>query len=837
MGNENYYPRVTVDLKKLRNNIDQLKARCGEQGVNIVGVIKGCTGIPKCTKVYEEAGCQYIASSRLEQIKDAIDYGVKGPFMLIRVPMLSEVDDAVRFTEISLNSELEVIKALNAAAAKQNKIHKIIIMVDLGDLREGFWDWDEVSEVALMVENDLDNLELAGVGTNLGCYGSITPTVEKMNDLIECAEMIEKKIGRKLEIISGGASTSLARIFEHDMPERINQLRLGEAIVNAKDSRDLFGYDMSFMFQDAFVLEAEVIEVKDKPSHPIGEISFDAFGMKQEYTDRGIRRRALLGLGKVDYAFPDMIYPMEEGIEVLGASSDHTIIDIEDAKRDIRVGDIMKFTLCYATIVYATNSPNVKIFFKEAQMKEFLLEHAAKNPVSFHMPGHKGSEIFRKYGYSDVLDNFVDMDVTEIPGADNLFQTEGIIKDVQDRYAGLYGVERSYLQINGTSGGIIASILATVPPGKKLIMARNCHKSVFNALILGHIEPVYAKPILIEEAGISGPIPPEEIEKLLKENPDGEAVILPSPNYYGICSDIRAIADVVHKAGKVLIVDQAHGAHLKFFHKFGAGEGMAMAAEDCGADIVINSIHKTLASLTQSALLNLNSERVDRYALEDKLQAIESTSPSYILMTFLDINADLLEKHGAEVMKEWKNNIEYFYREAKKIDGLEVMIIKDHMDISKINLDMGALGIDGAELEQLLMKYDIFSELYTGNILMLMTGIGNTRTHMDKTLNALREIAAGRAGAGANLNEDYAIPKPPAPGAMHPIPRDKVFVGLQDAVGAVCAASIIPYPPGIPFLCPGEEITREAVEYIKSLRDADEKVIGVNDRGEVLIGK
>jgi lysine decarboxylase len=130
-------------------------------------------------------------------------------------------------------------------------------------------------------------------------------------------------------------------------------------------------------------------------------------------------------------------------------------------------------------------------------MKDFLLQHAAKHPVSFHMPGHKGSAIFRRYGYDDVLENFVDMDVTEIPGADNLFQTEGIIKDVQDRYAALYDVKHSYLQINGTSGGIIASILACVPPGKKLIMSRNCHKSVFNALTLGHIEPVYAQPELI----------------------------------------------------------------------------------------------------------------------------------------------------------------------------------------------------------------------------------------------------------------------------------------------------------------------------------------------------
>ena len=248
-------------------------------------------------------------------------------------------------------------------------------------------------------------------------------------------------------------------------------------------------------------------------------------------------------------------------------------------------------------------------------MKEFLLKHADRDPVSYHMPGHKGMDIFRKYGYEDFLNRFVDCDITEIPGADNLFQAEGIIQEVQERYARLYDVKRSYLQINGTSGGIIASIMASVGPGRKLILARNCHKSVFNALILAGIEPVYAQPEFLEEYGISGAVSVEEIEKCMAENPDADAVILPSPNYYGICSDIEAIAEAVHRENKVLIVDQAHGAHLKFFQKYGFGEGMPKSAEECGADIVIGSIHKTLASLTQSAILNLNSDRVNRYVL------------------------------------------------------------------------------------------------------------------------------------------------------------------------------------------------------------------------------
>lgn len=475
-------------------------------------------------------------------------------------------------------------------------------------------------------------------------------------------------------------------------------------------------------------------------------------------------------------------------------------------------------------------------------MIEFLLNHAAKNPVSFHMPGHKGSDIFRKYGYENVLEKFVDMDVTEIPGADNLFQAEGIIRDVQDRYAKLYDVNHSYLLINGTSGGIIAAILAAVGEGGKLIMARNCHKSVFNALTLGSIEPVYAHPVLDEEYGITGPVESSEIKRLMELNPDAEAVILPSPNYYGICSDIEAIAQVVHDFGKILIVDQAHGAHLKFFHKYGQGWNMPQAAEDCGADIVINSIHKTLASLTQSAVLNLNSERVNRYVLEDKLQAIESTSPSYILMSFLDINARILEEHGFDVMKSWRDNIEHFYSEAEKIDNLKVMnggfTGEAKLDRTKINISLGSLGVNGADLEGLLMEHQIFSELYAGDLLMLMTGVGNTKEHMEKTLDALSLIitnAKNRPGTAKAWGATEI--KMPQAGVLHPIPKNKEYVDMDQAVNRICAGSIIPYPPGIPLICPGEEITDEAVIYIKSLRASGEKVIGVNDNNQVLVGK
>lgn len=471
---------------------------------------------------------------------------------------------------------------------------------------------------------------------------------------------------------------------------------------------------------------------------------------------------------------------------------------------------------------------------------DFLLEHAAKEPISFHMPGHKGGKLYEKYGYGAFLQRFMDCDITEIPGADNLFQTEGILRETQRRYAELYEVERSYLLINGTSSGIIAAILASVPEGGQLIMARNCHKSVFNALSLGGIQPAYVYPEIMEEYGILGQVTAAEIERAIQENPQAKAVILPSPNYYGICSNIKEIAHLVHEHGKILIVDQAHGAHLKWLSKKEYGGTGPECAEEAGADIVINSIHKTLASFTQSAVLNLNSQSVDRYVLEDKLQAIQSTSPSYLLMASLDISADLIKHHGAELMKHWNESLDHFYGAIRKVPGLRVIEDSALLDRSKININTSGLGITAAEMEAALMERGIFSELTTGNILMLMSGIGNQHSDFQRLVEALEEIQAETGLRGASKKSVETIGeiggKMPKKSELFPVPKNKKRVKLEHAEGMICAASIIPYPPGIPLICPGEKLEKEEIQYISQLRQAGEKVIGVNDAGEVTVG-
>ena len=469
----------------------------------------------------------------------------------------------------------------------------------------------------------------------------------------------------------------------------------------------------------------------------------------------------------------------------------------------------------------------------EKGIRQFLAEHAALEPVSFHMPGHKGSRIYRENGYGEFLDIIMDCDITEIPGADNLFQTESIIAQTMEKYRQLYDVKKSYLLVNGSSGGLISAVLATVSRGGKLVMARNCHKSIFNALPLGDITPVYAYPQTIEEYGVLGGISAEEIAKCLDKNPESEAVLVPSPNYYGICSDIKTIAEEVHRRGKILIVDQAHGAHLKFFSKYGMGD-FPKAAEEQGADIVINSIHKTLASWTQSALLNVCTERVDLNILEDKLQTLESSSPSYPMMATLDISADLLLEKGEELMRAWAENLDFFYEEAKKIPGLVIME-EASLDRTKMNIDMSAYGINGNELEELLMERGIFLELVTGNIIMCMSGIGNRRCDYERLIEGLKAIAAERKLSGKHrMQQPEALTEKLE---RTELPKEKLYVPIDEAAGKVCAASIIPYPPGVPIACPGEILTAEVLEYVKARRAADEKVIGITADGKVAVGK
>lgn len=361
------YPQIEIDLQKFRENASAVITRCQAAGIQVCGVIKGCNSLPPLAQAYRDCGAVQLASSRMEQITACREAGIPGPYLLLRIPMLSEVPEVVRWCDMSLNSETAVLDVLNEEAGRQKKQHQVIVMADLGDLREGFWSHEELIAACLHVERHLPHLHLAGIGVNLGCYGSIVPTPEKMQELVELAEQVESRIGRRLEIISGGATSSYTLVHWGTMPPRINHLRIGEGVLLARDLQTAWDiHDMKYLHMDTMRIRAEVIEMKTKPSYPVGEIGIDAFGRRPTYTDRGMRKRALLGIGRADVGELEQLIPCDEGIEVLGGASDHCILDVENCPRDIQVGDVIDFYVTYSTMLYATASRGVHIRYLHA---------------------------------------------------------------------------------------------------------------------------------------------------------------------------------------------------------------------------------------------------------------------------------------------------------------------------------------------------------------------------------------------------------------------------------------------------------------------------------------
>ena len=365
------YPQLEFDLALLRSNADAVISRCRGMGIRVCGVVKGVDGLPEAARVLRAAGAEELGTSRLEQVAKCRAAGVPGPWLLIRIPGLTELPDVVALCETSLQSEWPTLLALEEECLRQNKTHRVIVMTDLGDLREGFWDKDELVDVCERVERELPHVHLAGIGVNLTCYGSTKPTPEKMNELVGLARQVEQRIGRKLEIVSGGATSSFTLVHWGTMPAGVNHLRIGEAILLGKDLQVDWGiHDMDYLRMDALTLRAEVVEVKDKPTYPIGEFAIDAFGRKPVYEDRGIRRRAILALGRADVGELESLIPREPGLTVIGGSSDHCIVDVEDCPRRLQVGDIVEFSLCYSHMLYATARSDMRIIFKNQSAQE-----------------------------------------------------------------------------------------------------------------------------------------------------------------------------------------------------------------------------------------------------------------------------------------------------------------------------------------------------------------------------------------------------------------------------------------------------------------------------------
>lgn len=361
------FPRIVIDRDKLRNNFTQIVKHCEARGITVAGVIKGAGGLPEIARLYRSCGAAQLATSRLEQMELWRREGIPGPYMLLRVPGLSELPEVARLADYSLQSDVTTLDALNSVCAEQGVTHRVIIMADLGDLREGFWDKTEMVEVCCHVEQGLDHLHLAGVGVNLGCYGAVKPTPENMGQLVDIARAVEARIGRRLEIVSGGATSSYTLVHWGTMPQGINHLRIGETALLAKDLQVDWGIsDMDYLLRGTMHLEAEIIELRKKPTHPVGETVIDAFGNRPTFLDRGMRLRALAAFGRADVGQVETLLCREPGMTVIGGSSDHCILDVEDCPRALRVGDVVSFDLSYSHMLYATGRTDIAVVFTGA---------------------------------------------------------------------------------------------------------------------------------------------------------------------------------------------------------------------------------------------------------------------------------------------------------------------------------------------------------------------------------------------------------------------------------------------------------------------------------------
>lgn len=344
------YPKITINLSFYKDNLRYLNNLFKRQGIKLVPVTKVFCGDQPLIDLINQSEVEMIADSRISNLKHIKTSKKK---MLLRIPMISEVEEVIRYAHVSLNSELDVILALNHEAKKQKKVHDIILMYDLGDLREGvYYQHDDQSWIEAI--QSLKNIRLIGIGTNLTCYGGVIPTQKTYRKLKEIKERVETIVGYPMTIISGGNSSSLPLVMDAKLPTYINQLRIGEALVCGRETA--YGQDIIGMHQDVFTLDAEIIELKTKPSKPEGKLGVDAFGHRVRFTDRGMIKRAILAIGKQDIALDQLKPPA--GVTILGSSSDHLIVELQDDH--YHVGDTIHFGLSYGGILSLMTSPYVE---------------------------------------------------------------------------------------------------------------------------------------------------------------------------------------------------------------------------------------------------------------------------------------------------------------------------------------------------------------------------------------------------------------------------------------------------------------------------------------------
>jgi lysine decarboxylase len=447
------------------------------------------------------------------------------------------------------------------------------------------------------------------------------------------------------------------------------------------------------------------------------------------------------------------------------------------------------------------------------------------------MPGHKlGAGIPVEF-----LKEIEKLDLTEISGTDNLHKPTGAIREAQELAASAFGARRSFFLVNGSTVGLHAAIMAMCRPGQRLIVGRDCHKAVINGMLLAGVIPVYILPEYSEEFSLNTGITAAAAGRALETAPDAAGVLITRPNYYGVCSNIGEIAEVVHAYGKPLAVDEAHGAHLVFSSRLPA------SALEAGADICIQSAHKTLPAFTQGSYLHIGSDRIDEERLWYFLDMLQTTSPSYVIMAFLDIAREIMQKNGEALLHRLLNSIEANCARMAA-SGIKVLGMDDlpgfGFDTTRITANLSGIGMTGYHAENLLReKYNIQIEMPDLHNIVCISTVADDAASISKLFDSLLSLKkVGRYGANPMkaVYGGLTLPDITAePSEILNAVTDRI--ALENAAGRTSREIISPYPPGMAMVCPGEKFTVEMVDYLLYIRQCGGVVNGIDENGKVVV--
>ncbi|MGN7398681.1 aminotransferase class I/II-fold pyridoxal phosphate-dependent enzyme [Cytobacillus praedii] len=462
-----------------------------------------------------------------------------------------------------------------------------------------------------------------------------------------------------------------------------------------------------------------------------------------------------------------------------------------------------------------------------------LLAHAKKNPVQFHIPGHKkGNGMdpdFRAY----IGDNALAIDLINIGPLDDLHQPKGIIKSAQDLAAEAFGADRTFFSVQGTSGAIMTMVMAVCGPGEKIIVPRNVHKSVMSAIVFSGATPIFIHPEIDKDLGISHGITTESVAKALEQHPDAKGVLVINPTYFGISADLKEIVEIAHSYEVPVLVDEAHGVHIHFH------DDLPLSAMQAGADLAATSVHKLGGSMTQSSILNMKGNLVSAKRVQSILSMLTTTSTSYLLLASLDVARKQLAINGKELIDRTISLAQSIRQQVNEIEhltcvGEEILESKAAFDYdpTKLIISVKELGLSGFDVEVWLReKYNIeveMSDLY--NILCIITP-GDTEKEADILIQALKELSTERHSKPKTIEAQVLLPDIPV---LALSPRDAFYaetelVPFDESEGRIIAEFIMVYPPGIPIFIPGEIITKDNLLYIKKNMEAGLPVQGPED--------